>query len=559
MRPLISLLLVAAFFSGCSLFDKKEVVVVPLIENLPSIKSVMDSLNTAGATSVKWAISEGKVIHTIDEKIDWIKEFDVFAKSNVNQLRYREAYDVTDTIIGQKRTVLFVSKTDAQEIKKMEIHLENGRITYYEIEKSRDNVISSSDQRFVFDCKEYSLDVDQQIQGVFSNQQYVHGTILNNESIWRGIFDLGDIQMPVQALINLNNKTFFIKNSRELIGFNHYSEIDDTLVFSSDNFDSRFHVKLTDDSTIVGRWINEKSKTVRTLKFSAQKNIPYRFMANIAPEVNLTGYHKTFFYDKEGNIEDSTLLKIDQNKHIVTASVLTETGDYRFLDGVIRNDSLLMSTMDGTHAYYFAAAIEGESLKGSFRSGCCYQQNWSSNLNSQFELRNPEEITTMLPDSVVSFSFPDENGNIISLSDDEFKGKPVVITLMGTWCSNCLDEAQFLKEVEAVHGAKGLKIIGLDFELISDSAKAVENIKRHRKSLNINYPVLLASLSATKQKAHLKVPYLNGVFSYPTMIVLNKDHNVVKVHTGFSGPATGPLYYKAFRMEYLALFDELVK
>jgi hypothetical protein len=43
------------------------------------------------------------------------------------------------------------------------------------------------------------------------------------------------------------------------------------------------------------------------------------------------------------------------------------------------------------------------------------------------------------------------------------------------------------------------------------------------------------------------------------MIVLNKDHNVVKVHTGFSGPATGPLYYKAFRMEYLALFDELVK
>lgn len=555
----------AAFFSclfllgACSLFDEKEAEIVPLIEDLPSIQSITDSLDAIGATSAKWAISEGKVIHTIDQNIDWKKEFDVFAKSNVNQLRYREAYTVTDTTVGQTRTVIFASKTENQEIKKMEVHLENGRIIYYEIEKSRDNVISSSEQNFVFDGKEYYLDVDQEIEGVFSNQQYVNGTILANESIWRGTFDIGDDQIPVQVLINLENHTFFVKNSSELIGFNHFKALGDTLVFSSDYFDSRFHVKLVNDSTLDGRWINEKSESVQILRFTARKNVSYRFMANTAPSVNLTGFHKTFFYDKEGNIEDSTLLKIDQNKHLITGSVLTETGDYRFLEGVIRNDSLLMSTMDGTHAYYFAAAIDENSLKGSFRSGCCYQQNWSSNLNSQFEMRNPEAITHMLPDSTVSFSFPDENGNLISLSDYQFNGKPVVVTLMGTWCSNCLDEAQFLKEAEAIYGPKGLKIIGLDFELITDSVKAIENIKRHRKSLDIQYPILLTTLGATKQKAHSKVPFLNGVFSYPTMIVLNKNHDVVKIHTGFSGPATGPLYYKAFRMEYLALFDELVK
>jgi len=34
---------------------------------------------------------------------------------------------------------------------------------------------------------------------------------------------------------------------------------------------------------------------------------------------------------------------------------------------------------------------------------------------------------------------------------------------------------------------------------------------------------------------------LNHVMSYPTSIYLNREHQVVKIHTGFSGPGT-PLY-----------------
>lgn len=559
MKHLISFLLAAFILNSCALFDKKEQTIVPLIEGIPTIKSLTDSLNKISATSAKWAVSGEKILSSIDQKIDWQKEFEVFEKANVNQIRYRDAYSVSDTAIGKTRTLVFTAKDKSQEIQKMEIHLVQGSIVYYEVEKSRKTIFSNSNQRFVFDGNEYMLDVDQQIEGVFSNQQYVHGTILSGTTIWRGTFDIGSEKIPVQALINLKEKTFFLKNSTEIIGFNKFEQIGDTLVFASDFFDSRFHVKPLNDSTLHGRWINDKRETSHSIPFEANANIAYRFTANMLPKQNLSGYHKTYFYTEDEQIEDSTLLKIDQNQHMVSGSILTETGDYRFLEGVVRNDSVLMSTMDGTHVYSFTAAIEGDQLKGVFKSGCCYQQNWTATLNSSFELRDPEVITKMLPDSIVSFSFPDQNGKLVSINDKTFSGKPMVVSLMGTWCSNCLDEAQFLKEAESIYGSKGLMIVALDFELINDSARAFENINRHRESLGINYPVLLACLGSTKSKAHEQLPFLNGIYSYPTMIILDKNHEVVKIHTGFNGPATGPMHYDAFRMEYLGLFDDLTK
>jgi hypothetical protein len=35
---------------------------------------------------------------------------------------------------------------------------------------------------------------------------------------------------------------------------------------------------------------------------------------------------------------------------------------------------------------------------------------------------------------------------------------------------------------------------------------------------------------------------LSDISAFPTLIFLNKQHQIVKVHTGFSGPATGKDY-----------------
>jgi len=76
-----------------------------------------------------------------------------------------------------------------------------------------------------------------------------------------------------------------------------------------------------------------------------------------------------------------------------------------------------------------------------------------------------------------------------------------------------------------------------------------------KNELGINYPVLLAQYgSSDKKKALEKFPMLNNIISYPTTIFLNRDKEVIKIHTGFNGPATGQKY-----VDFIKNFDQIIK
>jgi hypothetical protein len=48
---------------------------------------------------------------------------------------------------------------------------------------------------------------------------------------------------------------------------------------------------------------------------------------------------------------------------------------------------------------------------------------------------------------------------------------------------------------------------------------------------------------------------LNEVMAYPTMLFLDKNDRVVKIHTGFSGPATSE--YASFKEKFNKFVAEL--
>ena len=50
---------------------------------------------------------------------------------------------------------------------------------------------------------------------------------------------------------------------------------------------------------------------------------------------------------------------------------------------------------------------------------------------------------------------------------------------------------------------------------------------------------------------------LNHVLSYPTTIFIDKTGKVNKIHTGFTGPATGDLY-KLFVEDFNNTIDKLL-
>ena len=51
---------------------------------------------------------------------------------------------------------------------------------------------------------------------------------------------------------------------------------------------------------------------------------------------------------------------------------------------------------------------------------------------------------------------------------------------------------------------------------------------------------------------------LNEITTFPTLIVLDKNHNVKTIYAGFNGPATGS-EYNTFTTLFEKLIKELVK
>ena len=76
-----------------------------------------------------------------------------------------------------------------------------------------------------------------------------------------------------------------------------------------------------------------------------------------------------------------------------------------------------------------------------------------------------------------------------------------------------------------------------------------------KSRFNIDYDFLFAGPS-DKEFASESLPMLNRIISFPTLIFLDKDHNVKAIHTGFSGPGTGK-YYEQFKLEFEKQIESL--
>jgi thiol-disulfide isomerase/thioredoxin len=136
------------------------------------------------------------------------------------------------------------------------------------------------------------------------------------------------------------------------------------------------------------------------------------------------------------------------------------------------------------------------------------------------------------PDEPFHFRFPDLNGRMYSEAD--FKGKPLVVTITGSWCPNCRDEAPFLAELYERYHAKGLEIAALCFEDASDTEHV--QLRAFIRKFGMQYPALLAGEPGKLKEA---VPQIENLSAYPSSIYVGRDGRVRAVHTGFPGPGSG--------------------
>ena len=284
----------------------------------------------------------------------------------------------------------------------------------------------------------------------------------------------------------------------------------------------------------------------------------YRFFASPATDnADLSGRWAVTFTDDSGAPEVA-VGEFNQSHDAVSGTFLTATGDHRFLAGQVKGDDVYLSTFDGAHVFLYKAKILGDgSLAGDFWSGLAFHEKWTAKRDAGAQLPDAYGLTAMRAGTRhFDFAFPDLSGKTVSSQDPQFHGKVLIVALAGSWCPNCHDEAAFLAPLYKDYRAKGLEIVSLMFEHFGDFPRAAEATQRFRQHYGIEYTTLIAGIS-DKDDAAKKLPMLQSFVAFPTTIFIDRKGNVRKIHTGYSGPATGD-HYNQFVNEVKTTLDQLL-
>lgn len=295
----------------------------------------------------------------------------------------------------------------------------------------------------------------------------------------------------------------------------------------------------------------------QVIPFEARLNQNYRFYKEpLTDNADLSGrWEMTLTSDGKSG---AAVAIFEQQHDRITGTVMTPTGDHRFLEGQVHGDEAQLSTFAGGLAYLYKVKVSSRGeLEGEMWQGLASHSTVMARRNEDATLEGVGPSTELKDRAArFDFTFRDTDGNEVSLHDERFRNKVVVVTLGGSWCPNCHDEAEFLVPFYKEYRPKGVEIVALMFERHGEFDRAAQAVRGYRKDLGIEFTTLIAGVSDTDE-ASKALPTLSGIYGYPTTIVVDRAGTVRDIHVGFSGPATGK-HYEEFVSEFRGLIDSLL-
>ena len=372
-----------------------------------------------------------------------------------------------------------------------------------------------------------------------------HRTTELRPGLWRGVLRSPGGPLPFGLHIPSDDSGPEVINGEERVRFDRLRRADDRVIFEIDVYDAVLDARV-DGDRLVGEWRKRARSGISRLPFYATPGYPYRFEKKTAKAPkspkSIAGTWTLSFTDDDGTFPGQAELR--QEGESVRGTILTPTGDYRYLVGDYANRRLRLSTFDGAHAFLFVATVDEQGrLTGEFWSRDSYRARFVGHpKTSRDALPDPfREVALAADDGRFRFEFPDLDGKTVSSSDARFKERVLVVEIFGTWCPNCNDLAPLLTDWYRRFRARGLEVVGLAFEYTDDPAEAAERLTAYARRHGVEFPLLRAGVS-DKASASAALPDLERIKSYPTTVFVGRDGKVSKIHSGFAGPATGAHY-----------------
>lgn len=274
----------------------------------------------------------------------------------------------------------------------------------------------------------------------------------------------------------------------------------------------------------------------RTFAFEARRFAPITAGNKEIPNVAGTWVVQV----PNGKLEKAWWLYVRQSGAEATASILRVDGDTGTLAGSFQDGKFTLSHFSGSRPAKFELSANPDGTLNVIQNGKIQLTAVRSEEARRKGLPEPADPSrhTSVKDPTERFRFSGKDwktGATVNDTDPRWQGNVLLVSIGGTWCPNCHDEAPFLVELNREYAAKGLRIVSLSFEE-EDQLQDPRRLRAFVQKYGIEHTMLL---SGTQEQLSQVIPQAVNLTTWPATFFVGRDGRVKGVHAGFASEATG--------------------
>lgn len=345
------------------------------------------------------------------------------------------------------------------------------------------------------------------------------------------------LEIPVGLEIPADtSQAWTVLNGKERISLDRPVFTGDTLRFAMPVFPNEFILTRSNGSVWAGRWYNYDRSDDYFMETRLEPSEDHLPAGDADPAYWLRNWKFTF--DPGGDRENLGRGEFTVENGRLYGSILKPSGDLRYLSGYANGNRFALFTFEGTHAYTLTGQITGDSLVGTYTSGHHFRQPFAAIADSSFHLPEGDTLVRLRDgEDRLKFRLPDADGGKVSLSDERFSNRAVIVQIMGSWCPNCMDESRLFRDLYQEFHPQGLEVVAVTFERSAEPERAWKAINRMRRDLELPYHILFGG-RVGDEAFEVAFPELTGPKYYPTSVFIDRQGQVRFIHAGFAGPGT---------------------
>jgi peroxiredoxin len=384
------------------------------------------------------------------------------------------------------------------------------------------------------------------------------------KEVWRAAIHRADSNDIVfnYTLEKIHNKPVItIINGAERMKVDNITCVgEDSMLIKMPVFESAFKAHRVDNDHWEGIWNRGTTSKDIELPFTANKDSVRFPLINGNAKYNITGRWAVSF-ETDKSKEEGSVGEFVQKGNKLYGTFVTPGGDYRYQEGVVTGDKLFLSGFDGGHAFLFKATIKNSKtiINGTYYSGPTHKEGFKAVKDAKAKVNISSVSMYLKPgEERLNFHFPDLEGKNVSINNERFKNKVVVIQILGSWCPNCMDETAFLSDYYQKNKQRGVEMVALAYEYSTDFNRSVKSLRKLQQRFNIQYPILITGVAVNDTlKTEKTLPQVTNIKVFPSTIFIDKKGRVRKFDTGFFGP--GAKEYEEFKVEFYKTMDEMLR